>query len=111
MSVTDNFLMACADMSVSRLFRLRQTDLDGNVLSGHVRFFSNRTHKCRVRDMSGHVRECPQVMSRGHQCFCSEIGHVNVLVSCVQRTFLETMFNFNAIIMKIIMYEKLLYYQ
>jgi hypothetical protein len=59
--------------------------------------------------MSGHVRECPQVMSRGHQCFCSEIGHMNVLVSCVQRTFLETMFN--AIIIFIIMYEKLIYYQ
>jgi hypothetical protein len=40
-----------------------------------------------------HVREYPRVMSRGHQCFCSEIGHVNVLASCVQRTFLETMFN------------------
>jgi hypothetical protein len=48
---------------------------------------------CRVWDMSGHVRECTRVMLRGHQCFCSEIGHENVLVSCVQRTFLETMFN------------------
>jgi hypothetical protein len=85
--------------------------VDGNVLLGHVRFFSNRTRKCRVRDMSGHVLECPQVMSRGHQCFCSEIGHVNVnvLVSCVQRTFLETMFN--SIIIFIFMYEKLIYCQ
>jgi hypothetical protein len=57
----------------------------------------------------GHVHKCPQVMSGGHQCFCSEIGHVNVLVSCVQRTFLETMFY--AIIIFIIMYEKLIYYQ
>jgi hypothetical protein len=57
----------------------------------------------------GHVHKCPRVMSRGHQGFCSEIGHVNVLVSCVQRTFLETMFN--AIIFFIIMYEKLIYYQ
>jgi hypothetical protein len=51
----------------------------------------------------GHVHKCPRVMSRGHQGFCSEIGHVNVLVSCVQRTFLETMFN--AIIFFIIMSE------
>jgi hypothetical protein len=65
-------------------------------------FFSNRTCKCRVRDMSGHVRECPRVMSQRHQCFCSEIGHVNVLESCVQRTFLETMFN--AMIFFIFMY-------
>jgi hypothetical protein len=65
-------------------------------------FFSNRTRKCCVR-------KCPRVMSRGHQCFCFEIGHVNVLMSCVQRTFPETMFN--AIIIFIIMFEKLIYYQ
>jgi hypothetical protein len=51
-------------------------------------FFSNRTRKCPVRDMSGHVHKCPRVMLRGHQGFRSEIGHVNVLVSCVQKTFL-----------------------
>jgi hypothetical protein len=45
-------------------------------------------------------------MSRGHQCFCSEIGHVNVLLSCVQRTFLQRMFN--VIVIFIIMYEKLI---
>jgi hypothetical protein len=61
-------------------------------------------------DMPRYVRECPRVMSRGHQCFCSEIGHMNVLVSfCVRRTFLETMFY--AIIIFTIMYEKLIYYQ
>jgi hypothetical protein len=59
--------------------------------------------------LRGHVPKCPQVVSWGHQCFCSEIGHVNVLVSCVKRTFLETMFN--AIKFFFFMYEKLIYYQ
>ena len=67
---------------------------------GHVNVVSGT-----CRDMSANVRR------RGHQCFCSEIGHVNVLVSCVQRTFLETMFNAIIIFIIIIMFEKLIYYQ
>jgi hypothetical protein len=67
-------------------------------LLGHVLFFKYDTQMSPL----GHVRECPRVMLPEHQCFCSEIGHVNVLESCVQRTFLETIFN--AIIFFIIMY-------